>query len=476
MSLNLLKQIVKTNHPQKESDIVERAYFTAEKYLKGARRGSMNYLDHPVETALTLARMKLGPDTIAAALIHDLPHRSPYSLEDMERDFGKEISFMISSLDNLRGIEKRYKGTKKYIESAKRMIMAVAEDFRVLLIKFAERLNNLQHLETFSQIQQKRMIEMTEKVYIPLTGILGLWDLRWHMEDICFKYRKPEFYEKIQSKIEKGLYKKRQTIVNEIRKKVLKKAQSYNIHCEIDSRFKHVAGVYRKMQEKKVRFNDVYDVFAVRVVVDKIEDCYLMLGIVHSFWRPVPRRVKDYIAAPKPNGYQSLHTTVFSDDGSPMEFQIRTGEMHDEARYGVAAHWYYKRSYGGEDIPGWIQKVIEARKIYESHGTKVEKINLDVLTDNIFCYTPKGDIIELPRGSTAVDFAYEVHTELGNSTGSVIINDLERPLNSILKNNDVVEIVKKKIKHPLKNWLKFVKTEKAREKITKFYNAVTPRR
>lgn len=473
MSLSLLIKIVKTNYPdldKKELDLVKKAYLIAERKLKGMKRGSMNYFDHPLESALIIAKMKLGPKTVAATLLHDLPRRANYKIDEIEENFDTEIASIIRSLENLNSIETRYKGTDKYVESAKRMFVVVAKDFRVLLIKFVERLNNLQHLDTFPLAEQKRRIEMAEKIAVPLLGILGIWHLRWQIEDICFKYRQPKIYKKIYSKIEKGLYHRREKIVDEVRDKILKKTKKYKIDCEVSSRFKHVISIYRKMQEKKVRFNEIYDVFAVRIIVNTSEDCYLILGIVHNLWKPVPQRVKDYIAAPKPNGYQSLQTTVFSDEGRPIEFQIRTKKMDDEARYGVAAHWYYKRSYEGQKIPKWIRSVIEARKVYDNSSCLTEKIDLDTLIDSIFCYTPKGDIIELPRDSTSVDFAYLVHTEIGHACKSAIINGIDQPLDTILKNNDVVEIIKKKNKHPLKKWLKFVKTRLAKENINRFYN------
>ncbi|MFA6533773.1 MAG: HD domain-containing protein [Patescibacteria group bacterium] len=469
ISLDSLKQILKQNYPEADLAPVDKAYALAAERLAGVKRGSMDYFNHPVETALIVAQMKLGPETVIAALLHDLPARAGYSLADVGRDFGSEIGATIKSLEDLGGIERRYRGTDKYVESAKKMFMAVAKDFRVLLIKFAERLNNLQHLETFSPARQRILVEATEKIFVPIAGILGIWHLRWQMEDICFKFREPELYQKIYHKIEKGYHHRRQAIVSQVSKQILKRAKTYGINCQLSARFKHISSIRRKMEEKKVRFNEIYDVFAVRVVTDKIENCYLLLGVIHGLWRPVPRRVKDYIAAPKPNSYQSLHTTVFSSDGHPMEFQIRTEEMHDEAQYGVAAHWYYKRSFGGKKIPEWIKDVMAARKIYESSNRLAEKINLNVLTDDIFCYTPKGDIVELPRGATPIDFAYAVHSELGHYCRGAIINDLVAPLETTLKNNDVVEIIKGEKRQPLKKYLKLVKTEKAKDSIRIFY-------
>jgi len=473
MSLNLLKQIVKSNYPkggQEDMKLIEKAYVTAERELKGIKRGTMNYFDHPVEAALTIAKMKMGAVMVAATLLHSLNPRISYPLEKIEANFGSEVADILRHFINLGGIEERYKETDKYIESARRMVVAVASDFRVLLIKFADRLSNLQHLDTFTLAQQKNMVEVTEKIYVPLSSIFGIWRLRWQMEDICFKYRNPGEYRKIQRKIEKGLYRKRQEIVYHVRRSIFKKAKKSNIKCEIFDRFKHVASVYRKMQERKKKFNEIYDVFAVRVVTDTVDNCYLLLGIIHSFWRPVPRRVKDYIAAPKPNGYQSLHTTVFNEDGYPMEFQICTSKMYDEARYGLAAHFYYKNVYDKKRMPQWIEGILTARRKHEESYKLDEEFNFNVLTDTIFCYTPKGDIMELPKGSTPVDFAYLVHTELGHRAKSAIVNDMSVSLNTVLKNNDIVEIVKKTKRHPIKNWLKFIKTDKARRCIDRFYS------
>lgn len=469
MSLNLLKQIVKTNFPKADIDPIERAYFVAEKKLKGVKRDKMDYFDHLCETALIIARMKLNPETVTAALLHDLPHRTDYSILEITKDFGEGVGLLISSLDYLRSIDRRYKGTERYVESAKRMFVAVAKDFRVLLIKFAERLNNLQHLETFDPAQQKIMVDMTEKVYVPLLGVLGVWRLRWQMEDICFKYHQPQIYQKIYSQIEKGLSVHREEIVADVNRQITRQAKQYKIKCLVDTRFKHVAGVYRKMQEKKMKFNKIYDVFAVRIVTDTWENCYLLLGVVHSLWRPVPRRVKDYIAAPKPNSYQSLHTTVFSHDGYPMEFQIRTQQMHDQAQYGVAAHWYYKHPELAEVPPAWIKEMFGISKHYESASQKNQRLVLESLADTIFCYTPKGDIMELPRGSTPIDFAYAVGLNLGHHCLGAAINDLERPLGTELTNNDVIEIITSESAKPLKSWLKLVKTAKAEKEINKWF-------
>ncbi|MFA5358857.1 MAG: HD domain-containing protein [Patescibacteria group bacterium] len=471
MSLPLLKQIVKSNYPNVDIKPLEQSYYLAAKKLKGQKRGNMIYFDHPVETAMTVAKMKMGIDVVTAALLHDLPRHSDYTLENIENDYGKKVATIIKSDLDLCGVESRFRGTERYVESAKRMFFGVTHDFQSILVKFAEHLNNLDHLDTFPESQQKRMVEIAEKIYIPLASMLGIWRLRWRMEDMCFKYRQPLIYQKIQKKIEKGLYRKRQQIVDQVRKKVLAQAKKYQVKCRIDSRFKHVASIYRKMKEKNKRFNEIYDVFAVRVITDKLENCYLLMGVIHNLWKPVPRRVKDYIASPKPNGYQSLHTTVFSEDGNPIEFQIRTKEMHDEAQYGLAAHWYYKHSYGDTKIPHWIKEVLAKRKIIDDDNKKVflDELSIDSLTDHIFCYTPSGDIIEMPRGATPVDFAYAVHTDLGHHGKSAVVNDIDRPLDVVLKNNDVVEIIKKMQKHPLKIWLKFVKTTKAKEAIKSYH-------
>ncbi|MBI5622110.1 bifunctional (p)ppGpp synthetase/guanosine-3',5'-bis(diphosphate) 3'-pyrophosphohydrolase [Candidatus Falkowbacteria bacterium] len=473
MAIHLLKQIIKSNYPHvpnADLALLERAYFTAQRKLKGVKRSYLDYFDHQEGSALIIAKMKLDAEVVAATLLHDLPYRAHYAIDDIRRDFGGGIADMLTALDDLRDVEAHYKGTEQYIEHARKMFMAIGHDFRVLLIKFAERLDNLRALDSFPKMHQKRIVEMTEKIYIPLLGILGIWQMRCQMDDICFAYRYPQKYAKLKAKIDKALYKRHEQIVTETVRRVLAAAKQYHIKCMVTNRFKHIASIYRKMQEQQVHFNELYDVFALRVMVDTVDDCYLMLGVIHGLWVPVPRRIKDYISSPKPNGYQSLHTTVFTDDGNYMEFQIRTKKMDDESKYGLAAHWYYKGDYSNRRVPEWVAEALKARLIYEQSGTQIESINFDALTDNIFCYTPRGDIIELPRGSTPVDFAYTVHSDLGHYCRQALINDIERPLNTRLRNNDVVEIIKKRQKRPFKKWLQFVKTAKARETIHRFYH------
>ncbi|MFA5076329.1 MAG: HD domain-containing protein [Patescibacteria group bacterium] len=462
---NLITQIVKSNYPQADIRLIEKAYSTASRYLRGQKRGNLNYIDHPVGTALTLARMKMDQVVVVAALLHDLPRHSEYGVEDIGRDFGPDVGKIMVNLNAISHIDSRFRGTDRYLESARRMFIAVAKDYRVILIKLAERLNNLEHLDSFPVEKQKRYIEMSEKLYIPLASLLGLWRLRADMEDICFKYRHPQEYQKIKDKLDKGLRSLGDQIVEQVRQKISKLAKKQGLAFEISTRFKHIRGIHKKMQEKNKGFNEIYDAFAVRIIVSTVWDCYSMLGIIHSLWRPKPRRVKDYIAAPKPNGYRSLHTTVFSDEGYPMEFQVRTQEMQDEARYGLAAQYFYKHPHLNEDISHWIGEILNTRKQHEENDVK--DFTFDLLSNRIFVYTPKGDVIELAEGATPLDFAYMIHTDVGNHCVSVLVNDIKRPFDYQLRNNDVVEIITRSTKKPAKSWLRSVRTRYARQQILK---------
>jgi GTP pyrophosphokinase len=336
------------------------------------------------------------------------------------------------------------------------------------LIKFADRLHNLWTLNSLPPKKRLRIAQETLKIYAPIAGLLGMWRLRWQLEDECFRYIDPENYNKIKKYYEIEQKYEREQYIEKIRQIVLAEAKKQKINCEINGRFKHIYSIFRKMQEKGKQFNEIYDVFALRVIVETIPDCYKMLGIIHGLWRPQKDRFKDYIAVPKPNGYRSLHTSVFGPGGKLTEFQIRTQEMNEEALYGIAAYWCYKEKGPAKfkTKSEWIDDLLELQKQYKNADDYIKNFQFDILDDRIFVFTPKGDVIDLPKDATPVDFAYHVHTEIGNKCVGALVNDKMAPLETKLKSGDIIQIVTEKNRPgPNLDWLKFVKTSMARSKI-----------
>ncbi len=457
------------HHLLSEDDItlIKSAYNFAAQAHRGQKRITGEpYLEHPLQTAFILAQMKLDAKTIAAGLLHDVPEDTKYKLADIKKIFGEDIAFLVDSVTKLSSLE--YHGQTRYRESLKKMFLAMAKDVRVIFIKFADRLHNLRTLEYLPDTKRQAIANETLDIYVPIADLLGIWHLKWQMEDLCFKYLHPAEYQelsqkyKVDKKLELNQYIKRMT------KELSQALDKLGIPHEINGRFKHLYSIWQKMQDKNRKFNEIYDVFALRVIVPDIDNCYRTLGVIHNLWRPNMSRFKDYIALPKPNGYQSLHTTVFGPEGKATEFQIRTPEIHEQAQYGMAAYWSYKKYGSQQPAPhvGWIQEILNAQKNSPDTKTFIQQLYLDVFSDRLFVLSPKGDIYELPAGSTPIDFAYAVHTDIGNKAQGVLINNKISRLDEPLHNNDIVEIIiDKQQTSPDPAWLKFVKTTKAKNAI-----------
>lgn len=406
---------------------------------------------------------------MAAGLLHDVPEDTEKTLEDVKILFGPEIATLVEGVTKLGKI--KYRGIERYRENLKKMFLAMASDLRVIFIKFCDRLNNLRTLETLPPEKQKRIAQETLEIYAPIAGLLGIWRLKWQMEDICFKILFPEKYHDLEYKYEVEKKVERNRFFHNIKSILTPKLDEAGLKYAIEVRFKHLYSIYQKMQEKNRKFDEIYDVFALRIIVPTVDDCYKTLGIIHTLWKPKPNRFKDYIAVPKPNGYRSLHTTIFGPEGKATEFQIRTQEMHEESIYGLSAHWYYKSKRGqpAYKAPTWVEEIIEIQKEITNTSEFVKKIKLDIFRDRIFVFSPKGDVFELPEGSTPIDFAYAIHTNIGNKASGVIINDKLSKLDQELKNGDFVEILTEKNRpYPNRDWLKFVKTKRARDHIKQF--------
>jgi len=446
--------------------MIQLAFEFAQKaHADQKRKNGEPYIQHSLHTAFVLTQIKADLETVVAGLLHDIPEDTEYTLADIEKNFGEEVADLVEGITKLSKI--KYRGIERYSESLRKMFLAMAKDLRVILIKFADRLHNLRTLESLPLEKRLRIAKETLEIYAPIAGLLGVFRLKWQLEDICFKHLYPEEYKKLEYKYEVEKKYEHNQYIQKTKNILGAKLKEAKIPFQITSRFKHLYGIYLKMQKKDRKFAEIYDVFAMRVVVPSIADCYKTLGIIHSLWRPNPSRFKDYIAVPKPNGYRALHTTVYGLESKSCEFQIRTKEMDEQAKFGIAAHWYYKAK-GSVSInqPGWVKEVLKIQKDTEDTLDFIKQIKFDVFHDRIFVFTPKGDVFDLPKGSTPIDFAYYVHSDIGNQAVGAMVNDKIATLDQGLKNGDLVEIIReKKRKGPSRDWLKIVKTATARNKI-----------
>ena len=458
------------NHPGADVSVLQKAYEFAKKAHEGQlRKSGEPYINHPLHTAYLLTEIKADLATVAAGLLHDVPEDTEKTLDDVEMEFGAEITNLVKGITKLGKII--YRGIERYRENLKKMFLAMTNDLRVIFIKFCDRLNNLRTIENLPEEKQKRIAQETLEIFVPIAGLLGISRLKWQMEDICFKILYPEKFHELEYEYEVEKKVERNQFFQKMKNILMPKLDEAGIKYEIEMRFKHLYSIYKKMQEKNRKFDEIYDVFAMRIVVDDVNDCYKTLGIIHTLWKPNASRFKDYIAVPKPNGYRSLHTTIYGPEGKATEFQIRTKEMHEENIYGLAAHWYYKHEEekSGYSAPNWIKEIIEVQKEVSSTDELVKKVKLDIFQDRIFVFSPKGDVFELPEKSTPIDFAYAVHSNIGNKASSVLINDKLGKLDQELRNGDMVKIITEKNReHPNIDWLKFVKTRRAKDRIKQY--------
>ncbi len=475
MTIERIIKKFKKIHPGADTSLLSSAYYLANKAHQGQKRKSgEDYIQHSLHTAYVLTQIKADINTVAAGILHDVPEDTKHTLKEIKQKFGEDIYNLVKGVTKLGTL--KYRGEEKYRENLRKMFVAMAKDVRVIFIKFCDRLHNLRTLEALPPNKQNRISKETLEIYAPIAGLLGMWRLKWQMEDICFKFLHNEEYQKLEQKYEIEKKAERNQYFQKIKNILSEKLKNHGIeNFEIQVRFKHLYSIYQKMKKKGKRFNEIYDVFALRIILPTIDDCYKTLGVIHTIWKPQTKRFKDYIAVAKPNGYQSLHTTIFGPEGKNVEFQIRTQKMHDESIYGLSAHWYYKSKSNSQKNkqPHWIKEIL---KIQKNINTKnfIEEIKLDIFRNRIFVYSPKGDVFELPEKSTPIDFAYAVHTEIGNKATQVLINDKMSNLEYPLKNGDIVEIItEKNRKYPNRNWLKFVKTKKAKENIKSYAKKTT---
>ncbi|OGH60170.1 MAG: hypothetical protein A2725_04660 [Candidatus Magasanikbacteria bacterium RIFCSPHIGHO2_01_FULL_33_34] len=458
---------IMTYSPESDLDMVRLAFNFADDAHRGQFRKSKEpYIVHPLAAAHILADMRIDPIIITATLLHDVPEDTHVTLKEIEDNFGSEIKNMVEGITKLGKL--KYRGVERYIENLRKMFIAMAEDIRVMIIKFADRIHNLQTLDALPPQKRYRIALESLEIYAPIANRLGMAEMKGQLEDLAFRHVYPKEYERVKKLMDEKLRGKEKSLegVENISKAELIKSNIEVI--DLKGRSKRLYSFYKKLLRKENDITKVYDVIAIRVIVSNIADCYATLGILHNIWKPLKGRIKDYISQPKPNGYQSLHTTVFDDQGDLIEFQIRTLEMHDEAEYGVAAHWHYDER--GSRLPAkeilWVKELAEIQKDILNKLSDLEEIKVDFLQSRIFVFTPKGDVIDLPEDATPVDFAYHIHTDIGKKCNGVRINEKMARLDTPLRNGDVVDIiVDKNRKGPNQDWLSFVKTHTAKNHI-----------
>ena len=461
-------------HPEANVELVEKAYHFAEKAHAGQlRKSGEPYFVHPLTVAGILAKLMLDAPTIAAGLLHDtVEDCDDVTIEVIEQEFGQEVALLVDGVTKLKRLDFTSR-VEQQAESIRKMILAMSKDIRVVLIKLADRTHNMRTLKSQPPESQKRIAQETLDIYAPLAHRLGVYKIKQELEDLCLRYLDPEGYQNLIVKV--GMKRaEREENIRTVIDTLSDKLKEMNIHYEIDGRPKHFYSIYRKMVLQHKPFEQIFDLIAIRVLVDTVPDCYAVLGVVHTLWKQVPNRFKDYISMPKPNMYQSLHTTVVGENGMPFEVQIRTYEMHRIAEYGIAAHWRYKEGKQVADSLDnklyWLRQILDWQNDTRDSEEFIKSLKVDLFSDEIFVFTPKGEIIDLPKGATPLDFAYRIHSAVGNKCVGAKVNGRIVTLDTPLNTGDFVEIItQQNSKGPSRDWLKIVKTAQAKAKIRQFY-------
>lgn len=472
-TLAKLIERVRATRPDVDVSVVESAWNYAEQAHDGQIRESGEpYFDHPAAVAFILADMDLDPNTIAAGLLHDVVEDTGKHYEELASVFGPEVAGLVDGVTKLSRMDFKTR-EEQQAESLRKMFVAMAKDIRVILIKLADRLHNMRTLRECQLDKQKRVAGETVEIYAPLAHRLGMWRIKWELEDLALRYLEPGVYYELVEKVATKR-QEREGHIEEARQTLSAALEEIGVPAEIQGRPKHFYSIYQKMIKQGKDFSEIWDLMGLRVIVGTLRECYAVLGAVHSIWKPIPGRFKDYVAMPKSNMYQSLHTTVIGPRGEPLEIQIRTWEMHRTAEYGIAAHWRYKEGGAGggdfEDKITWLRQILDWQKETHNGAEFVETLKVDLFSDEVYVFTPKGDVKTLPAGSTPIDFAYAVHTDIGNRCAGARVNGRMVPLGTPLATGDIVEIVTNKAQTgPSRDWLNIAKTSKAKGKIRQWF-------
>ena len=470
---------MKKNNKKSDIKLIMKAYnYAKENHGDQLRKSGEPYIIHPIQVAYTLAELELDDATICAALLHDVVEDTEVTHQDLTNEFGIEIAEMVDGVTKLSKLN--YESVEEaQVENYRKMFLAMGKDIRVIMIKLSDRLHNMRTLKYLSRDRQIANAKETMDLYAPLANRLGIYSLKWELEDLSFKYLYPEEYREIVEGIDRKREERLQ-FIDKIEEQIKQELKKQKIEAEITGRAKHLYSIYRKMKRDNITLDQIYDLFALRIIVNSVKDCYAALGVVHELYNPMPGRFKDYIAVPKPNMYQSLHTTLIGEKGTPFEVQIRTWDMHRIAEYGIAAHWAYKEASFAkgkkanvkvsEDKLAWLRETLEWQKDMQDPQEFLNTLKTELFEDEVYVFTPKGDIKVLPSGSTPIDYAYSIHAEIGHHMTGCKINSKMMPIITKLKNGDIIEIItSENSKGPSRDWLKFIQSSTAKNKINAWF-------
>ncbi len=466
---------VRTATPEADTELLRRAYvFSAYEHKGQVRRSGEPYLVHPLEVADLLADMRLDVVAVAAGLLHDIVEDTPTTIEKIRELFGEEVAHVVEGVTKLSSLQFS-SSEERQAESFRKMLLAMVDDIRVILVKLADRLHNMRTLQHLPEDRRLRIAQETRDIYAPIANRLGMSKIKNELEELAFRFLEPQAYQTLRTEVE-AKRKASEGLVEELRKQLEQKLSDAQIPIvSVDGRIKRLWSIYQKLERRRVNLDQVYDFVALRVVTESVKDCYAVLGIIHQTWSPVPGRFKDFIAMPRPNGYQSLHTSVVSARGTPFEIQIRTQDMHRIAEEGIAAHWKYKEGRLGaardEQYFLWLRQLLESQQEVRDPAEFLQNLRIELYPDEVYLFTPKGEVKALPQGATVVDFAYAVHTDVGHRCVGARVNGRMMPLRTRLNNGDIVEILTQPAHRPSRDWLTFVGTSRARNKIKHYIQA-----
>ena len=472
MTIDDLIEKIKTYNPNVDEAEIRSAYELAKVNHQGQKRNSgEDYIIHPLHVAMILADMNMDSATIIAGLLHDTIEDTSVTYEDIEKKFGKEIAELVDGVTKLKKLNYKSKAEKQ-AENIRKMVLAMAKDIRVIIVKLADRLHNMRTLEYMTEAKKIEKATETLEIYAPIADRLGMSRVKWELEDLSLRYLDPDEYYKLVDMVNKRR-KEREELINSIIDTLKVNLERVGIKCEINGRPKNFYSIYKKMKVKGKVFDEIYDLSAVRILTNDIKDCYGALGVVHTLWKPIPGRFKDYIAMPKPNNYQSLHTTVIDNNGETFEVQIRTYQMHQTAEYGIAAHWKYKtgqtKTTSFDENLTWLRQLMEWQKDLNDPNDFMDTLKVDFFADEVFVFSPKGDVINLPEGSTPIDFAYRIHTQVGNTCVGAKVNGRIVPLSYKLSSGNIVDIITNSNSGPSLDCLNIVKSNQAKKKISQYF-------